>query len=293
VSPELPQLFTLESPFPAPNSLLHFLEPQDTCSYTLWSRVFDGTYDKPFILDTGKLRYLHFDFSATQSAMFRDDPYRLTLAYTRKMMAFLLFQGSPHRILVLGLGGGSLAKFCYQRLPHAAITAVEVNPDVIALRDAFLIPKDDERFRVIHANSARYIARRGPGKDVILADACTRDGIAPDLDAIEFYQGAWRRLCPGGVFVMNLCGARSLFPSHLAKIHHVFGDFITLPVRREGNVIVFAFKRQQISIDWGQLQNRALRLKRRFGLEFPRHVRRIALEWRLRQQRARPRRLQS
>jgi len=53
-----------------------------------------------------------------------DDPYALCLAYTRKMMAFLLFNSQPRRILQLGLGGGSLAKFCYKHLPDASITAV-------------------------------------------------------------------------------------------------------------------------------------------------------------------------
>jgi spermidine synthase len=161
--------------------MLRFLEPRHSSPFAIWERVFDGTYDKPFILDTGRLRYLHFGFEATQSAMYLDDPYRLRLAYTRKMMAFLLFNGAPHRILMLGLGGGSLAKFCYQRLPGSAITAVEVSADVIALRDSFLVPEDNDRFRVVRADSANYLARRGPGKDVILADACNRAGIAPEL----------------------------------------------------------------------------------------------------------------
>jgi hypothetical protein len=77
---------------------------------------------------------------------------------------------------------------------------------------------------------------------------------------------------------MNLCGDRSRFAAHLAKIRQVFGEFITLPVRRDGNIIVFAFKSERLAIDWEQLEACALKLKREFGLEFPRHVRRIALD---------------
>jgi spermidine synthase len=200
--------------------VLRLLEPSSSCRSSLWQRLFDGTYDKPFILDTGRLRCLQFDLEAVQSAMYLDDPYRLSLAYTRKMMAFLLFKDAPHRMLLLGLGGGSLAKFCYRRLPGTAITAVEVNPDVIALRNAFLVPDDDDRFRVVRADSANYVAELGPGKDVILADACNRAGTAPALDAIEFYQSAWRCLSPGGVFVMNLCGDRS-------RLHRTLPKYVT------------------------------------------------------------------
>jgi len=198
-------------------------------------------------------------------------------------MLFLLFNHTPARILLLGLGGGSLAKFCYRRLPGAAITAVEVNPDVIALREAFRIPPDDDRFRVICANGADYVARSGRSKDVILADACDSEGVAPELDAIEFYQNAHRCLSRGGVFIANVCGDLNDCAAHVGKIRTVFGDEImTLQVRPDGNLIVFAFKERRPEIDWEQLEAAAVGLKRKFGLDFPRYIRRIALNRTLR-----------
>jgi spermidine synthase len=263
--------------------MLRLLEPPGSCRESLWERLFAGTYDKPFIVDHGLRRFLHFDLDAVQSAMHLEHPDRLSLAYTRKMMAFLLFNRTPARILLLGLGGGSLAKFCYRHLPHATITAVEVNSDVIALREAFRIPSDDERFRVIHADGADYVARLEWSKDVILADACDRVGVAPELDAIEFYEDAHRRLSHGGVFVTNLCSDMDGCAAHVAKIRAVFGDeFMTLRVRQYGNVVVFAFKERRPQIDWEQMAAAAAGLKRRFGLDFPRYVRRIALDWKLR-----------
>lgn len=150
--------------------MLRLLEPPGSCRKSLWERVLDGTYDKPFIVDHGARRFLHFDLDAVQSAMHLQYPDRLSLGYTRKMMAFLLFNRAPTRILLLGLGGGSLAKFCYRRLPRATITAVEVNSDVIALRQAFCVPADDERFRVIRADGADYVTCLERSKDVILAE---------------------------------------------------------------------------------------------------------------------------
>jgi spermidine synthase len=199
------------------------------------------------------------------------------------MMAFLLFNCAPGRILLLGLGGGSLAKFCYRRLPCAAVTAVEMNSHVIALREAFRIPADDDRFRVIRADGADYVAHLPPCKDVILADACDRMGIAPQLDAIEFYRNARRSLAPGGVFVANLCGELPCRAAHFLKIRHAFGDDVmTLQVRPDGNVIVFAFKECRPTVHWEQLEAAALDLKGRFGLDFPKYVRRLALDWKLR-----------
>src|SRR5882757_4409269 len=192
----MPQLLAMDSPFPEQQHTLRLLEPPDSCQISLWERLFARTYSKPFIIDSGLQRRLQFDLFTVQSAMHREHPDRVILAYTRKMMAFLLFNRTPARILLLGLGGGSLAKFCYRRLPYTSITTVEVNRDVIALREEFRIPRDDDRFRVICADAADYMAQLGLSQDVILADACDPEGIAPKLNAIEFYQDAHRCLAP-------------------------------------------------------------------------------------------------
>src|SRR5260370_11150409 len=183
----MPQLLAMESPFPEQTHTLHLMDPLDSCQKSLWERLFARTYAKPFIIDSGLQRRLQFDLYTVQSSMHREHPDRLTLAYTRKMMAFLLFNRTPARILLLGLGGGSLAKFCYRRLPYPTVTAVEVNPDVIALREEFRIPADDDRFRVICADGAAYLARLRRSKDVIMADASSRGGVAPGLDPLRFY----------------------------------------------------------------------------------------------------------
>lgn len=276
-------LLAVESPFPHEHCMLRFLEPPDRSIKELWARVLEGTYDKPFILDCGPMRFLHFDLDAVQSVMKLEEPDRLCLAYTRKMMAFLLFNRAPKRILLLGLGGGSLAKFCYQRLRSARITAVEVNPDVIALREAFLIPADDARFRVIRADGTAYISNLTPPKDIILADACDRLGVAPGLNAIEFYQNVRRCLTPQGVFVINVCGDMHCRAEHMLKIREVFGaECLRLQVRVDGNVIVLAFKEKPPEIDWGALHETAADLKREFELDFPKYVQRIALDWKRR-----------
>ncbi|MDB6012183.1 MAG: Polyamine aminopropyltransferase [Gammaproteobacteria bacterium] len=273
----------MESPFPEQNHTLHLLEPLDSCQKSLWDRLFARTYAKPFIVDSGLQRRLQFDLYTVQSSMHLEHPDKLSLAYTRKMMAFLLFNRAPARILLLGLGGGSLAKFCYRRLPRAAVTAIEVNPNVIALREAFRIPRDDDRFRVICADGAAYVARLERSKDVILADACDRVGVAPEFDAIAFYRDAHRCLSRAGVFVTNLCGDMDDCAGHLDKIRDVFGDgLMTLQVRPDGNIIVFAFKEPRPEIDWEQMKATAVVLKRRFGLDFPRYLRRIAPDWKLR-----------
>ena len=81
----------------------------------------------------------YFGFPTIQSRMLKADPARLVLDYTRTMMGFLLFQPKPDRIAMIGLGGGSLAKYCHLKLPDSDFTAIEISPEVIALRKKFAL----------------------------------------------------------------------------------------------------------------------------------------------------------
>ena len=90
---------------------------------------------KPFVYETPDSKALHFTISQIQSRMQTQRPYALDLDYTRTMMAMLLFNSAPENLVMIGLGGGSLAKFCHRHLPGTRIKVVEINPHVIALRE--------------------------------------------------------------------------------------------------------------------------------------------------------------
>jgi spermidine synthase len=278
-------LLELTSPAPLAPGRLRLLEPDGSSQSALLKQLIDGTYDKPFIEDSGPLRYLHFDLDNVQSVMRHDDPDALCLAYTRKMMTFLLFNAEPRRILLLGLGGGSLAKFCYRHLPGAHITVLEIDPNVLALREEFKVPPDNERFRVVQGDGVAYISgrahrstnsQRTAREDVILVDACDRYGLSPTLAAPELYANLRRRLAVGGVLVMNVCGEDAEIESHIARIRGVFGErLISLPAKEDGNLIVMGFRTEPIEWEGAELDRRARKLEERFGLAFPRYVRQM------------------
>ena len=66
------------------------------------------------------VRSLHLGGDAIQSSIRLDRPDELALDYTRAMMAFLLFQPLPREVLMIGLGGGSMARYIHQRMPGDA-----------------------------------------------------------------------------------------------------------------------------------------------------------------------------
>lgn len=189
-------------------------------------------------------RKLRFGSTDIQSAMDLRDPDRLVLGYTRLMMAFLLFQPQPLQILMIGLGGGSLPKFCHRHLPGSDITVVEIDPAVIALREQFAIPPDQADFRVIQADGADFVAAADDQRfNVILVDGFEADRMAPALGTQDFYDHCARLLCPGGVMLCNLHELDIHHDAFMARIATTFdGNALVVGAREWGNSVVFARK---------------------------------------------------
>ena len=182
----------------------------------------DTWIEQPLVLDSIDAKSLHFAGQDLQSRMSKADPFALTLDYTKTMMAFLLFAPRPQRIALIGLGGGSLAKFCHRELPHTIIDVIEINRHVVALRDEFRIPPDDTRFRIHLDDGARFIAQATHHYDAILLDGYTQDGIPAPLASHKFYRDCRQALAPDGVMVSNLHGPE--VATHVARIHRAFRD---------------------------------------------------------------------
>lgn len=218
---------------------------EDRTSYEAFVRFLatplnDG---RPFVLETRHALSLHFDHFGTQSFMSLRDPARLELGYTRVMMGFLLLQPEPAHICMLGLGGGSLAKYCYRHLPGTAIDAVEINPDVIALRDVFRIPADDARFAVVCADGADHVARADVRTDVILHDVFVADGTPGRCTGAAFLDACRARLSDSGVLAINLMDDNPALPQHLEQLRSVFGSsYALVPCGDDNNFVAFAWK---------------------------------------------------
>ena len=160
--------------------------------------------DVPLVRTRGNRRTLEFAPGDIQAEMLLSRPHALALAYTRAMMCFALFVPDPVHIVMVGLGGGSLLKFCRRHFPRARITVLELRADVIALREQFHIPPDDARLRVLQADAAAWLATSPEKADVLIVDGFDRDGLPPSLANPVFYRDCRRVLVEGGVLVANV-----------------------------------------------------------------------------------------
>lgn len=222
----------------------------------------------PSVHDEDDVRCLRFNSGVVQSTMRVSAPFELDLSYTRTMMGFLLFNAEPRNILIVGLGGGSLSKYCYRQFPQARVTTVEINPDVIALRDEFLIPADDERFQIVQADACDYLTRDDVQADVILLDGYDAEGLPNCLCSEAFYSQCKQVLSDDGVLAANLWGGEPNRSMYISRLNAIFDGRVWWSKPSESrNLIIFAVKNEHFYPHWSRLMSKAQTFSERYQLD--------------------------
>lgn len=189
----------------------------------------------------GKTTELQFAHGVSQSQMVTRDPDRLLIDYTRTMLGALVLVPRPRSVGMIGLGGGSQAKYCYRHLPEARIEVVENNPHVLALRRRFSVPDDDARFRVFLDDGARFLRERREQFDLLLVDGYDETGIPEALSTQAFYDDCRASLAEGGAMATNLYCKDAA--AHIERLHRAFGAdrVVVMEESRQSNRVAIAW----------------------------------------------------
>ena len=138
-------------------------------------------------------------------------PHKLLLSYSRAMFASHFFQPDPQRVLIVGLGGGSMVKFLHAQQPTVKIDAVEIDPVIVRLADELFGTRSSENVQIITADALDYLADTEHTYDVIYMDAFLKPSVDTDgagipqrLKTIDFYKSVQEQLSARGVVVFNL-----------------------------------------------------------------------------------------
>ena len=198
--------------------------------------------------DHGPVRYLHLGTDWVQGSMWPDRPFDIHLDYVQRMMGWLLWVPPEEvvhlKAMQLGLGAGTLTKFCAKKLGMHT-TAIEINPQVVAAcRLWFKLPPDSERLQVVLGDAAEVAAHSHwrAQVDVLHVDLYDHEAAAPVLDSEAFYANCRRLLTQDGCMSVNLFGRSSSYARSVQKIAAAFGADAVWPFKatREGNTVVLA-----------------------------------------------------
>lgn len=179
------------------------------------------------------------------------DPKRLVFNYTRMSFAGLLLNPDPQRILVAGLGGGTIPTVMRELFPAARIDVLEVDPAVLTVAKAYFNFVEDEQL-VNHVVDARVFIKRaglrGEQYDYIVLDAFSGEYIPEHMLTQEFLQEVSQILAPDGVLVANTFASSRLYDYESVTYQAVFGEFFNFKTAGSGNRIILAKKQGLPSI---------------------------------------------
>ncbi|MDP2647034.1 MAG: fused MFS/spermidine synthase [Desulfobacterales bacterium] len=220
--------------------------------------------------DERGFRTLYFERGgARQSVVKPGDPDSLELPYIKAMLVGLALYDKPQRILIVGLGGGTLAKFLHKHYPRALIDAVDIDPAVVEVARKFFEFREDEKLRA-HISDGRKFVEDHPGVyDLIFLDAYGADSIPYHLTTREFLLSVRKALTPRGVVLGNIWSnaSNSLHDSMVRTYLNVFEELYLLDVQGVANEILIATARR-LKLSREDLATRARRVSQAKGFHF-------------------------
>jgi len=201
------------------------------------------------VVDDGITRSLHFGNAVRQSATDLTRPEQLVLTYTRAMMSSLLFKPSPRNVLLIGLGGGSLAKFLLHHFPLCRIDAIEHRELVVRLAHGYFLLPEEQRLRVHIADGAEFVQHKAAATsgcyDLILVDAYHDTGMDDAMGEQQFLHDCHSLLTTDGLLAINLWGRdRPRYNRTRRTLQQCFSvDPLLLPAEGTTNIIAMALRR--------------------------------------------------
>jgi len=200
----------------------------------------DSLYYHIVVSEDAAQRYLRFRSRGIQSCMLLADPQQLRLEYVRMMMLGIAYAPpQPKRILMMGLGGGSIPKFLLKAFPEVQIDVIELDPEVADVaRRFFQVPKDP-RLKITVMDGRVFLTRSRDKYDIIFLDAYNDDSIPFHLCTLEFVQIVKKALNPGGVAVSNIWAPElnKFYYSEIRTYLSAFQELYLLEGQESGNII--------------------------------------------------------
>ena len=221
------------------------------------------------------LRWLDFGDGGVQSVIDTKAPDRLVSPLNQAMLAGLLFVPSPRRTLLLGTGGGAIARFLSRRAPDCHGDAVEQSAAVVDIARRFFDFPDASSGWTLHiAKVQHFITHSQQNYDLIVLDIAENQHTPAWLNELDFLDNCRQRLTSDGMLVLNLLPADANdFARTLASIRKIFTGCtacLSLPDMR--NILVLGFRRP---VSPSAAASRVAELEQQWGLPFAEFLQRM------------------
>jgi spermidine synthase len=200
------------------------------------------------------------------------DPDAMPVLYNRIMTVALAYPQETKRILMIGLGTGSVSTYLGRAMPDAQMDVVELDPGVIAAGKKYFGLRETDKVRFIESDGRVYLSRHKDAYDLILLDAFRELGVPFHMLTREFYALVKEHLAPGGAVASNVVANTKLYLSTLVTLRAVFPTVDVYPAWSEPNetqAIAVAVSAPRPTAESLMQRARALQTEYRFRYSLP------------------------
>lgn len=164
--------------------------------------------------------------------------------YSAGLMASLLLNADPKRILVIGLGVGTVPSALQETVPNAFIEVVEIDEAVSRVAEDYFDYREANNLKT-YITDGRVFVKEALSKsivyDIVILDAFNGDYIPEHLMTREFLEEVRGILKPGGVIAANTFSRSRLYDHESTTYQAVFGEFFNFkPDGKDANRIILA-----------------------------------------------------
>ncbi|MFN3882514.1 MAG: spermidine synthase [Nitrincola lacisaponensis] len=224
------------------------------------------------VMDDGHKRYLSFGAEDEQSCVLKDQPWIPQMDYIRAMLLVLLFV-TPRRVLVLGLGGGSLNTCLHHGFPGMQQDIVELRSEVVTIAQRFFQLPRSKRIQVHTMEAQTYLdTEAGRPADIIFSDIYDDQGVSEQQHQPAYLHECHARLRPNGWLVLN-CWKEHRGEAVLEVLREQFAQVYSCTTQ-DGNWVVFAGKSDNFPSQ-SQLKQTAKQLSQSLGFSLSGYLNRL------------------
>jgi spermidine synthase len=198
------------------------------------------------------------------------DSDAMPVSYNQIMPVALAYPQETKRILMMGLGAGSISTYLGRAMPDTQIDVVELDPGVIAAGKKYFGLRETDKVRFIESDGRVYLNRHKDSYDLILLDAFRELGVPFHMLTREFYALVKEHLAPGGAVASNVVANTKLYLSTLVTLRAVFPTVDVYPAwseRNETQAIAVAVSAPRPAAE--SLMQRALALQTEYRFRYP------------------------
>lgn len=170
--------------------------------------------------------------SNTQQSCFSlKNPDTLLFECNKMMLGALYLHPNPRRVLLIGLGGGTLASAVSRVLPDSEIDIVEIDPSMLRVAKDYFNFSPGPKVGVTVKDGRVFVKRavdRGEKYDLIMLDAFGEAYIPTHLMTLQFLLQVKQILAPGGVLAANTYCVGGRYDNESVTYESVYGTFFNL-----------------------------------------------------------------